>query len=912
MARNQTLLSARDTVTYQQHLKNALKLFHEPEQLGAESPLASPYFLGSALAATKTEALSSRNRGEVLQVELLHAADTLLLEPPPRHRQEMAQLLNQVRHDPDDYAYSYLVLELRAFQRFFKVQKTAEIWESEELLPGSRAEHYRDYDRAVELLGEALLDRLRPNIRLEPPAQPRYQVGYGQEFARAFSALQARQSVTICGAAGMGKSTLGANLAAESYFTAVLWYTFRRKLNDNLQSLLFALAHFLHQHGASALWRQLAVGQQNEHHLILGLLQKDLQTLRRQPLLLCFDEMEILQTSSEVEEAGYSEILGFLKMLHGNFPTLYISQTPLLESDLYCELHGLPNGQLAELLMQEGHTLAPSEIERLFQYTNGNPQLLRLALLILERGQSIEALLTSLPGAPAIQPIWQQIRQRLPQEAMRILQQLAVFRRSVPADHWKKEQRELEQLLAQGLILADGHGGVELLPALRHMIVQQVEPELRTTLHLNAASLYASLGDYTEAAYHYWQGGQPAAAVQIWYPHRSQELLRGQSGAALSIFTQVSSADLRRPEQKAVSLILAELYQRHGNPTAGIDALERAHWEARDEADAQAHNLRGQFLEALGSISEAEESYGRSIQTLTQLQQNLVHLHCQRGLLHARHRNTKQMRQHLLQARWETQRLQGMVEEFEGRFQEAHISYQSALAIAQTTGNHADLAVIQFALARVLARLGRYADALQAAQDALTHCEASADWFTMAQVYGNLAAIHRDAGQPDKALEAGRQALSQFRMMNTPYWIGITAVNLAETYSDREDWPNAERYAQEVIDQQAPHSYPYGLFTLGRVRRAQEKQEEAKELFQRSLRTAQENGDRFLEAYAQRVIGELYMEAGQMNEGRRYLEQALWLFEQVGLADEIATTDQLLAQIANAKSNGRTELATVL
>lgn len=895
---------ARDTVTYQQHLKNALKLFHQLEELGTESPLASPYFLGSALAAATAEALSPRHRGERLQAELLEAAAALLLEAPPRNRLAMEQLLNRVRHDPDNHGYSYLVLELRCFQRFFKVSKTADIWEREELLPGSRAEHYRDFDRAVDLLGEALLDRLRPNIRLEPIVRPVRQIGYERDYQRALEALTARKTVTICGAGGMGKSTLGANLAAAAHFTAVFWYTLRSGFNDNLQSLLFALAHFLYEQGASALWRQLAIGQLHERHLILGLLQKDLQTLNQQPLLLCFDEMEILHGERAGDAAAAQELLEFLRTLQGHFAMLYISQVPLLESDLYCELRGLAMEQFATLLHNEERRLAPSEIAALHAHTRGNPRLLQLALLALEPGQTIGALAQTLPQTPAIQPIWQRIRQRLTLSELQILQQLAIFRRAAPQDHWQEDQAILAHLLAQGLVQTDSYGGIEVLPVLRDLLYQQIDNGVRNSLHLNAAAICVGRGDYTEAAYHYAQGGCPATAVQSWYPHHTHEVLRGQAGAALNIFVQIQPAMLPRAEQKALALILAELQQRQGHPQQGLDVLEEVSWEAADEvtdktddtADVQAQNLRGQFLEALGRISEAEASYGVGIQTLMRLQQNLVHLHCQRGLLHARRRHTQQMRQYLLQARWETQRLQGMIEEFEGRFQEAQISYQSALAIAQSTGNHADLAVIQFALARILTRLGHYAEAQQAAQEALTHCEASSDWLMRAQVYANLAAIHKDAGHHDAALEVGRQALSQFRMMNSPHWIGLTAVNLAEAYADRAEWAHAERYAEEALAQQAPHSYPYGLFTLGRVRQAQGRSAEAQAHFQRSLDTAHENGDRFLEAYAQRAIGELCVAAGQINEGHRYLEQALWLFETVGMVEEVATTNRLLAQ----------------
>ncbi len=118
------------------------------------------------------------------------------------------------------------------------------------------------------------------------------------------------------------------------------------------------------------------------------------------------------------------------------------------------------------------------------------------------------------------------------------------------------------------------------------------------------------------------------------------------------------------------------------------------------------------------------------------------------------------------------------------RFGEAHISYQGALALAQSIGDHAGIATIQFASARILSRLGNYM--------------------------------------------AG----------------------------------------------------------------------EAKALFQRSLDKAQENEDRFMEAYAQRALGELYRDEGYMAEAEGYLQQALRLFEQVEMKAEATTTAALLEGIA--------------
>ncbi len=904
MTQKTTLTLDRNALSYSQHLKNALKLFHQPEALGAESPLASPYFLGHALPSEAIGPHGGRQRGEILQAELLAAAGTFLGETPPRNRQEMATLLNRVRQDPEAPGYAYLVLELRCFQRFFKVTKTADIWEREEFLPGSRAEHYRDYDLAVDLLGDALLDRLRPTVRLEAPVQPGTPVGYKAEYERALQALRQGQSVTICGAGGVGKTTLAAQIAADPHFSATFWFTLRQGINDTLPSLLFAVAHFLREQGATALWRQFAVGQTDDLHLALGLLRKDLQSIDRARLLFCFDEMETLHAADlPAPLAAHRAILEFLRTLQGQLPLLYISQRPLLETDIYCELRGVESVQLATLLQATGYTLDADAIQQLRDYTQGNLRLVKLALVLWQPGATLPTLAADLPQTAAIQPIWQRIWQRLASQEQQLLQQLAVFRHAAPVDQWSEYADPLAHLTALALVQQDSYGGIELTPVLRDILYQQLPTTTRQQLHLAAGAICAARGDYTEAAYHYVHGGAAGQAVRIWHPQLRQELLRGKSGAAQAIFAAITRDELPRAERKSLDLILAELHQRHGEVQQGLAVLATEAWTQTDEADVRAYTLQGQLQEALGQQVAAEQSYGAGIQTLMRLQQNLVHLQCQRGLLHTRQRNTKLMRQYLLQARCETQRLQGMLEEYEGRFGDAHVSYQSALALAQSSGDHAAIATLQFARSRILGRLGNYEDALHAAHDAIVYCEASSDWLTLAHVYANLAAAHKDAGHLERAIDAAHKALPLFKMMNAPYWIGLTAVNLAEAYFDLGELANSETYAQVAITQNAPHSMPYALFALARVRKAQGTAGEAKALFQRSLHTAQENEDRFMEAYAQRALGELYHNEGRFAEAERYLQQALRLFEQVEIDAEVAATQSLLDKVA-AMRNG--------
>ena len=91
---------------------------------------------------------------------------------------------------------------------------------------------------------------------------------------------------------------------------------------------------------------------------------------------------------------------------------------------------------------------------------------------------------------------------------------------------------------------------------------------------MEAAEVRATHGQYTAAAYHYWRSNRNAKAIQIWYPNRNGELLRGQADAAFAVFGKISQHGLSKSEGKALALIQAELYKLQGELTQGCALLE--------------------------------------------------------------------------------------------------------------------------------------------------------------------------------------------------------------------------------------------------------------------------------------------------------------------------------------------------
>ncbi|MCB0084923.1 MAG: ATP-binding protein, partial [Caldilineaceae bacterium] len=256
------------TITFYDRLKFALEHLAEPAQLGQESPLAQPYFLGH-VPTDPPDVTTNFGRGVALGKVLEQAVTALWEGPLPATNVELLDQALQAKAAKgfcDEY--HYLLLDLTYFHRYFPPPaKQSEIYQ--DVLHVSRATYDRHLREAIRRLGEILLLRLQPTLHVEQPLDPPQLFGRSEILAAALAVLQEKQSVYLCGMSGIGKTALGATVAERWASPTVFWFTVRLTLNDQLTSLLFALGNFLHQQGASRLWLQLIAnaGVMKDAHL---------------------------------------------------------------------------------------------------------------------------------------------------------------------------------------------------------------------------------------------------------------------------------------------------------------------------------------------------------------------------------------------------------------------------------------------------------------------------------------------------------------------------------------------------------------------------------------------------------------------------------------------------------------------
>ncbi len=861
-------------------IKQALEQFHAPAWLGEQSPLASPYFLGERLSRpTAAASVDSLLRGQALQQLLLEAADALLAQYVRWHQGQVWRELLQVSYfDSTRLPVFKLIQQLNT----------------------SEAAYHRNQRYAIEHLAQEVIGRVKPALRLESVAQPATLVGRAEALTDLLASLQVGKTVGINGAGGVGKTTLGQVLAHAFAPQATFWYTFAPGLNDSLRSLLFALAYFLHKQAASMLWSQLVADRgeikAGKEGVALNLLRHDLASLGERRVLLCFDEVDLLRPHAS---EAHTQLMPLLESLRGQVPLLCIGQKSLIATDLPYALAGLTLVDTQVLLQQAGVDLAPSELTRLYQGTEGNPRLLELFVALvfsLQRsGETTAAALanalTNFAHAPSLEFLLRRIWLHLNPSEQYLLELLAVFRNPIPRTAWADEvqQAAITQLLTWRLVQMDDHAGIQLLPALRIAIEQTLlTDEEKRLLHLEAAMLRTQYGQFTAAAYHYAAGGQNADAVNLLYTYKEQAIDQGQAEAALSVLLPITDAQLDKETQEKLILLRAELQKLLGQYESARKTLQSIYWSI-PFLSAQRWRMDADIAELRGEVNQAKNAYQTGLEMVEKLLSESAYFHRGLGYLYTNDVEFEQAQHEVWRIRHDAANLEGFICEMRGDLPGAESAYRIGLQLAQATQYAYGEANTQNKLGRIYGWRGQLAAAEAELQAAITFFRNTGRLNKLASVTYNLALARRLAKEYRSALPLAQEALGWFVQLDEVYGRAVACELLAEIYLGLGNLEQAEQYAHRVIDEEHTSSRPDGLRTLGEVTMRQGKLAEAEPLLRESLTLAQANQDRILEAYALRALSELETTRADLPAAQTSLAQAEQIFRELGLTAELAS-----------------------
>jgi diguanylate cyclase (GGDEF)-like protein len=182
----------------------------------------------------------------------------------------------------------------------------------------------------------------------------------------------------------------------------------------------------------------------------------------------------------------------------------------------------------------------------------------------------------------------------------------------------------------------------------------------------------------------------------------------------------------------------------------------------------------------------------------------------------------------------------------EGNFPMALTKLESAAAQARVDGRPVNMVMALNALARLYGKMREYDKGFATLAEAMPFAEMSDSPGRVATLRSTEYGLAMDAGQPARAVAALLDALKLERKIGATWMVAYTLSNLSDSYLKAHDYPQALRYAQQVID-------------------------EARAL-----------GDLRLEATARVNVGQAYLGMGRLAEGKRSFEEGLATFEKSG------------------------------
>ena len=878
-------------------LNETLKHYTDPAWLGNNIPLATPYFLGRHLHHVRNPN-TPPGLGRALQAVIAEAADSLWPGPLPQSQQGLLSAVARERTESgsDGSRYRYLLLDLRYLRRYFPPSAAPnQVSAMPDYLGVSKTRFFEHLKEARDALGAALLKLVQPGLRLEQPIPSGPIIGRTELLQQCLHDLRNGRSVTLSGIGGAGKTTLGSAIAqqwqSDTDSTAVYWYTFRPGLNDDLDSLVFTLAHFLSQQGCPNLWLQLNAndGRIGRIEQALGFLREDFQCAAQKPVLICFDEVDLLHTTGQPHRDAHHQLLEFLQSLKPLAPLLLIGQRTLIDTAVHYVLPSLTLPQTATLL-REANVSPSITAEQLHGLTEGNPRLIELYLALYKSSSDGDEL--NLPKSAAVEPIFSRLWKRLNPDEKEILTTLSTFRSFAPANEWQDEQG-FHLLRERRLLKFDATGGVALLPLFRQLVYDALPPQRCREAHQQAAAVRSQHGRYTEAAYHLWLAEQHDLAVNLWSEYQDIEIRQGKTAAAHAFFCRDETIQLVGRSAKKLTLIRNRLNLLFGEAQQVLARMDGFNWQPGERETADALQQWGEAHFIVGDTKAALGRYDDAIRVLSEVSSQLLFLHQKRGQMFIGQAATSAARREIQQAEYELETFKGLVEIAKGQFLQAQSHFDSAFELAQILGDEQRCAKSNQHLAMAFGNYGDISQAHRYAGEAMRYFDRVGDRLQLEGLRAEMAGFYLNAGRFAEVIEPAEQALRFFENIQHQQRIGYLCSNLAEAYFETGAIETAESYANRALQSGNPRVQPYVCYTLGLIHQAKKNLSQAAHYFQRGIDNAEQAEERFIAAYLYRAYGRMLLENGNNDQGTNKLNQALALFTDLTMQHEVAKTQEL-------------------
>lgn len=463
-------------------------------------------------------------------------------------------------------------------------------------------------------------------------------VGRATELAALEARLQRERLVIITGMPGVGKTALMAALAARvTRPERICWY--RCHQDDDADTLVRALAAFLAWRGQPGPWALLQEARRADGRELPDDLLSDyvLHLLREGRYLLCVDDVHLAD-----EDPRFAQFIEQLRGAEEIAVILSSRRTPsfarLSEVDV---LPGLSPVDAGGLLVARGVALSAEADAQLYAQTQGNAQLLILALDALARSRDPEGVVRDLAQANDVERyLLREVDAGLSDAERLVMRVVAALledggtRKAVAAlldtsldeaapstvptladEQLQLDPRRLRAALVSlcdRCLLAQDEGAGEYI---QHAVVgsfyyAELSRHERQTLHRRAGAYYEAIERRPlKAALQYEAAGDILRAVDLATADVWPLISTGQAQRLRSLLERLDSAHLDPPRQLLLSRTLGEVCVALRARDAARHHFEQALQLAPAQPkDADGQHLLAQICRGMGELLEPEDA----------------------------------------------------------------------------------------------------------------------------------------------------------------------------------------------------------------------------------------------------------------------------------------------------------------
>ncbi len=760
--------------------------------------------------------------------------------------------------------------------------------------------------------------------------------------------LDSQNIIVIGGTAGVGKTMLGTQIVAQQPQRRAFWHTFHRGLNDNLESVIWALGGFLAASGDDALQRFLDLNIEKlkeEGYRVSEAINLLTYSLEQGSYLLCFDDLQVADENEKIN--SLFEI--FNDRLQNTKVMVMSRRSPRFADALgldYEPLAGLNREDAEALLDRDAIHLSAELFAKLYDQTLGNPKLLELFITWMEnrkwRSDEVSEFINRAFGERVGDYLVRNVYETLSAEEQRLLKAISIFRAPVDEEAigevlieegMENVDRLLDALVQKYAVQESDYGEKYLHSLLGEFCYDRLRTDasFRTRLHKNAGRYYYSEETYLEAAHHYFEAREYQKSAETIIDNWEQLIYAGQSSAIMGQLGKLGPQLLDAETWASVCIAIGDACMIAGEYDAAIESYQavlevKPHLpSARKVADVkrkigESYQRKGQYDQALKHYHEGIQLLSENVSVeMARIYGNLSWTYFKQGEYEKAIRSAQQGLNIVEGTGYEKETADcydalGMIYGQTGDLDKTIEHQKRALEARKRMGDRLGLARSSINLGIAYKYKGEYDKAIKYYADSLATSEQIGHIFRIAISHGELGFVQDVKSNHDEAIWHYTKALALFKRLGNKPFAAITHNNLGEVYRSKGEYDQAMEHLDVALKMYTDFEDEEGLSDvyriLSEISLGQGKVDQAQEHCQKAIQLAVEIDSKYCESCAYRALGKIQAAMKNPDEARKHLNQSLDTFRELGDEGEIAYTLSDMAHFDyDAGDTGRARVA---